>query len=242
MGLVTTSQNNSPTVLAQNNDEVESLVSQLENVDCELKNIKLPLEETRSANPPAINPILNSPKKVAKSIIGPKDPLHNNTFLSKLVEIDMGLSNLKAGPSTINDPLNADILINEHVITEEANEAARVSPVQGAVTHVSTRAAKTETQNTQPLRQQGSWKRLNKADAPSKTDRITSTVESVLSTKRVYEELSHSNVAIEAVVWFCCGRKIFKSQWKIHQSIVLMYLLRRIHLKNGVSQVSMVNQ
>ena len=79
------------------------------------------------------------------------------------------------------------------MITEEANEAARVSHVQGAVTHASTRAAKTETQNTQPPRQQGSWKRLNKADAPSKTDKITNTVESVLSTKRVYEELSHSN-------------------------------------------------
>ena len=193
MGLVTASQNNSPTVLAQNNDEVESLVSQLENVDCELKNIELPPEETRSANTPAINLILNSPKKVVKSIIGLKDPLHNNTFLSKLVEIDVGLSNLKAGPSTINDPLSADISINEHVITEEANEAARVSHVQGAVTHASTRAAKTETQNTQPPRQQGSWKRLNKADAPSKTDKITNTVESVLSTKRVYEELSHSN-------------------------------------------------
>ena len=138
MGLVTTSQNNSPTILAQNNDEVESLVSQLENVDCELKNIELPPEETRSANPPAINPILNSPRKVAKSIIGLKDPLHNNTFLSELVEIDVGLSNLKAGPSTINDPLSADISINEHVITEEANEAARVSHVQGAVTHAST--------------------------------------------------------------------------------------------------------
>ena len=138
MGLVTASLNNSPTVLAQNNDEVESLVSQLENVDCELKNIELPPEETRSANPPAINPILNSPKKVAKSIAGLKDPLHNSTLLSKLVEIDVGLSNLKAGPSTINYPLSVDISINEHVITEEANEVARVSHVQGVVTYAST--------------------------------------------------------------------------------------------------------
>ena len=49
-------------------------------------------------------------------------------------------------------------------------------------------------------------------------------------------------VAIEAVVWFCCGRMIFKSQWKIHQSTVLTHLLRKTHLKNRVSQVSTVNQ
>ena len=34
---------------------------------------------------------------------------------------------------------------------------------------------------------------MNKADSPSKTDRTTSIVESVLSTKRVFEELSHPN-------------------------------------------------
>ena len=168
-------------------------MNQIEKVDCDLKNLELPTEETQLANPPEINMNLNHLNKAANPIIDPKDPLHNDSFLSKLTEIDEGLSKLKAGPNTINDSLNAEISINEHVINEDANETVRVSQVQGTITHASTRAAITETQRTQSPRQQGSWKHLNKADSPSKTDRISSTVESVLLTKRVYEELSHPN-------------------------------------------------
>ena len=80
MGLVTVAQNNSPTILVQNNDEVELLVNKLENVVCESKNTELLPEETRSANSPAINPTLNSRKKAAKFIIDPKEPLANNSF------------------------------------------------------------------------------------------------------------------------------------------------------------------
>ena len=129
MGSVTAAKNNSPTVLAQNNDEVELLVNKLENVVCESKNTELLPEETRSANSPAINPTLNSPKKVAKFIIDPKEPWANNSFPSELTEFDVVLSNLKTEPCTINDSLNADISIKEHVITEEVKEAARVSHV-----------------------------------------------------------------------------------------------------------------
>ena len=120
-------------------------MNQIKKVDCDLKNLELPPKETQSDNPPAITLNLNSLHKAANPIIEPKDPLHNDSFLSKLTEIDEGLSKLKAGPNTINDSLNAEISINEHVINEDANEAVRVSQVQRAVTHASTLAATTET-------------------------------------------------------------------------------------------------
>ena len=105
----------------------------------------MPPVETRPASPPAINLQLNSLKKATNPIIDPKDPLHNEAFLSELAEIDEGLSKLKVGPHTINDSLIAKIPINEHVISEDANEAARVSQVQGVVNHASTFVATTET-------------------------------------------------------------------------------------------------
>ena len=49
-------------------------------------------------------------------------------------------------------------------------------------------------------------------------------------------------VEIEAVVWFCYGRKRLESQWKTRRNIVLMYLLKIMPHRSGDSQVSMVNR
>ena len=49
-------------------------------------------------------------------------------------------------------------------------------------------------------------------------------------------------VEIEAVVWFCYGRKRLESQQKTRRNIVLMYLLKIMPHRSGDSQVSMVNQ
>ncbi|KAL0006126.1 hypothetical protein SO802_013687 [Lithocarpus litseifolius] len=193
IGSVTAAQNNSPTVLAQNSDEVELLANKLENVACELREKELTHEEIRSANPTEINSVLNSPKKAAKLIIDPKETLHFSTFHSKVAEIEVVLPNLKAGPCIINKSLIDDFSIKEHVNTEGVKKAARFYQDQEAITHASTYAAKVETQETLPPRQQGSWKRVNRTDASNEKDRITSTAETTLSTKRVYEELSHPN-------------------------------------------------
>nr|POE68674.1 hypothetical protein CFP56_72709 [Quercus suber] len=116
--------------------------------------------------------------------------MQKSVFLSELAKIDEGLSKLKARPITVNESLIAKTPINVHVISEEVKEAARVSQFLEAVNHANSRVATTETQNIPPPRQQGSWKRLNKVDLPSKPVENSSTVESVLSTKRVCEELS----------------------------------------------------
>ena len=191
--LVTAVSINSPMVLEQNNQQVELLENQLEREKGDLKNIEVPPVEIRSASPLAISSHLFSPKKSANHVFESKEPVHKDAFLSELAEIDEGLSKLKAEPHKVNDSLIAKIPINAHVTSEEGKEAARVSQVLEVVNHANSSAATTETQSAQSPRQQGSWKRLNKADLPSKTDRNTSTVEFVLSTKRVYEELSYPN-------------------------------------------------
>ena len=119
--------------------------------------------------------------------------MQKDTFFFKFVEIDEGLSKLKAGPITVNDSLIAKIPINEHVTSEEVKEAVRVSQVFEKVNYANSCAATSETQTISAPRQQWSGKRLNKADLPSKPIRNSSTIESVLSTKRVFEELSHPN-------------------------------------------------
>ena len=46
---------------------------------------------------------------------------------------------------------------------------------------------------------------------------------------------------IVKVVWFSYGRIAYVSRWKIDQSIALMHLQKKIHLRNGILQVSMEN-
>ncbi|XP_030970096.1 uncharacterized protein LOC115990400 [Quercus lobata] len=156
------------------------------------KNDEPPVGE-RIASPPGINPHLrpsnNDPDQAMKS----RESTQKETFLSEIAEIDEGLSKLKAGPITVTDSLNAEAPINVHVPSEEVKEAARVSQVLESVYHANPRAATTEVQNIPSPRQQGSWKRLNRADGPSKLIGKSNTIESVLSSKRVYEELSNPN-------------------------------------------------
>ena len=66
--------------------------------------------------------------------------MQKDTFLSKLAEIDEGLSKLKARPIIVTDSLIAKIPINVHVTSEEVKEAARVSQVLEEVNYANSRA------------------------------------------------------------------------------------------------------
>ena len=156
------------------------------------KNKEPPVGE-RFASPPEINPHLFPPNNAPDQVLKSKESVQKDSFFFELVEIDEGLSKLKAGPITVNDSLIAKIPINEHVTSEEVKEAVRVSQVLEEVNYANSCAATSETQTIPAPRQQGSGKRLNKADLPSKPIGNSSTIESVLSTKRVFEELSHPN-------------------------------------------------
>ena len=156
------------------------------------KNKESPVGE-RSASPPEINLHLFPPNNASDQGLKSRESVQKDTFLSELAEIDEGLSKLKAGPIIVTNSLIAKIPINVHVTSEEVKEAARVSQVLEEVNYANSHAATSETQTIQAPRQQGSWKRLNKANLPSKPVRNSSTIESVLSTKRVFEELSNPN-------------------------------------------------
>ena len=166
-GSVTTDALNSPTVFEQSNLQDGPLENKLEReVGAVEKNDEPPVRE-RTASPPGINPHLlpsnNDPDQAMKS----RESTQKETFLSEIAEIDEGLSKLKAGPITVTDSLNADAPINVHVTSEEVKEAARVSQVLEGVYHANPRAATTEAQNIPSPRQQGSWKRLNRAMDPA---------------------------------------------------------------------------
>ena len=182
-GSVTTDALNSPTVFEQSNLQVGPLENKLDRVVGDVKKVDEPPVGERTTSPPGINPRLlpsnNDPDQVMKS----RESVQKETFLSELAKIDEGLSKLKAGPITIN----------VHVTSEEVKEAARVSQVLEGVNHAYPRAANTEAQNIPSPRQQRSWKRLNKADGPSKSAGKSSTIESMLSTKRECEDLSNPN-------------------------------------------------
>ena len=103
------------------------------------KNKEPPVAEW-SASPPEINPHLFLPNNAPDQGLKSRESVQKDTFLSKLVEIDEGLSKLKAGPITVNDSLIAKILINEHVTSEEGKEAVRVSQVLEEVNYANSRA------------------------------------------------------------------------------------------------------
>ena len=92
------------------------------------KNKEPPVGE-RFASPPEINPHLFPPNNAPDQVLKSKESVQKDTFFFELVEIDEGLSKLKAGPITVNDSLIAKIPINEHVTSEEVKEAVRVSQV-----------------------------------------------------------------------------------------------------------------
>uniref|UniRef100_A0A7N2KL61 Uncharacterized protein n=1 Tax=Quercus lobata TaxID=97700 RepID=A0A7N2KL61_QUELO len=184
---------NSPTVFEQNSQQVGPLENQLEREKGDVKKNEVPPIGARTASPPEITPHLFSPNNALNHVLESRESMQKDAFLSELAEIDEGPSKLKVGPITVNESLIAKIPINVYVTGEEVKEAAKVSQVLEGVNHANSRVATTETQNIPPPRQQGSWKRLNKADLPSKPVGNSSNVESVLSTKRVYEELSNPN-------------------------------------------------
>ena len=167
--------------------------NQLEREKGDVKKNEAPPVGVRTASPPEITPHLFSPNNALDHVLESRESMQKDAFLSKLAEIDEGLSKLKVGPITINESLIAKIPINVHVTSEEVKEKAKVSQVLEGVNHANSCVATTETQNIPPPQQQGSWKRFNKADLPNKSVRNSSNVESMLSTKRVYEELSNPN-------------------------------------------------
>lgn len=155
--------------------------------------------------PPAIILNINPPHKVFIPIITPKEPFHNDSFLSKLAEIDGSLSKLKAVSTTINDPFNAEIPMHEqsdHAINEDDKETARVCQGQGFETHATLRAVTTGKQKTQFSQQQGTWKRFNNAGVPRSTNRIASIVDSMLPTKKFMRSSLIPMVYQAKNVWF----------------------------------------
>nr|POE45742.1 hypothetical protein CFP56_46514 [Quercus suber] len=192
-GLVTTDALNSPIVFKQNSQQVGPLENQLEREKGDVKKNEEHPIGAWTASPPEITPHLFFPNNAPNHDLESRESVQKDAFLSELAEIDEGLSKLKAGKITVNESLIAKNPINVHVTSEEVKEAARVSQVLEGVNHANSCVATTKTQNISPPRQQGSWKRLNKADLPNKPVENSSTVESVLSTKRVYEELSNPN-------------------------------------------------
>lgn len=166
-------------------------MNQIDELDCDLKKFDIRITEARSETPPAFILNLNPPQKVSNPIITPTEPFHKDSFLSKLAEIDEGLLKLNV-VSTLNSEVSTNVQ-SVHVINEEAKETARVCQGQRSKNHATLRAEATGKQKIKFSQQQGTWKRLNNPDVSRSIDRIASTVDSVLSTKRVHEELSYPN-------------------------------------------------
>ena len=128
-GSVTVDEINSPTVVGQSSKQVGPLENQFEREMGDVTKNKEPPVGERFASPPEINPHLFPPNNAPDQVLKSKESVQKDTFFFELVEIDEGLSKLKAGPITINDSLIAKIPINEHVTSEEVKEVVRVSQV-----------------------------------------------------------------------------------------------------------------
>ena len=89
----------------------------------DLKN-NISVKEARNETPSLFNQILLRPHKETNPSSTPTESVHQDSFLSKLAEIDEGLSKLNA----VSTP-NSEVTRKEHsihVINEEVKETARV--------------------------------------------------------------------------------------------------------------------
>ena len=137
---ITADESNSPTVFGQSNKQVGLLENQFEREMGDVTKNKEPPVAERSASPPEINPHLFPPNNAPDQGLKSRESVQKDTFLSKLAEIDEGLSKLKARPIIVTDSLIAKIPINVHVTSEEVKEAARVSQVLEEVNYANSRA------------------------------------------------------------------------------------------------------
>lgn len=153
-----------PSNFVQHHNHEDPFVSQLEEIDCELKRFDLPNNKARAITPPTANPKLAPPQKESIPIITPtkqSQPFHIDPFLFTLVEIDKGISKLNSVSTPITGSINHDspMLVNsEHVINEAAKQTARVHLVQEFEIHAIPRANTSGKQKMQISPKQGSWK------------------------------------------------------------------------------------
>ena len=68
---------------------------QIGELDCALKNFDLPINEARPNNPSAVNTDLTPPQKIFNLRLTPSEPLPTDSFLSKLAEVNEGISKLR---------------------------------------------------------------------------------------------------------------------------------------------------
>ena len=68
---------------------------QIGELDCALKNFDLPINEAQPNNPSAVNTDLTPPQKISNLRLTPSEPLPTDSFLSKLAEVNEGISKLR---------------------------------------------------------------------------------------------------------------------------------------------------
>ncbi|KAL0008138.1 hypothetical protein SO802_009640 [Lithocarpus litseifolius] len=137
MGSVTKGQNNCSPDLAQQHTHTEPL----ENGSYDLRN-NSPINEALNDLPPLFNPSLLHTQKETDTINTPTKSVHQDSFLSKLAEIDEGLSKLNARST----PNSED--------TRDENSS------HGSENHATLQPNSTGKQEKKHTQQQGTWKRV----------------------------------------------------------------------------------
>ena len=150
----------------------------------------LSINKAQNDCPPLVNSSLLHTQKKTNPINTPNDSVHQDSFLSKLAEIDEGLSKLNARSAPNSEVTRNENLI--HAINVEV-KAARVCYAQGSETHATLQSESTGKQEKKHTQQQGTWRRVTNQVVPQSTSSTTSKEESVLQTKRTHDQLSHPN-------------------------------------------------
>ena len=125
-------------------------------------------------------------------INSPINSVQQDCFLSKLAEIDEGLSKL----SVVSAPNyeGSGKTHSSHVINEGVKVTARVCPGQGSENHApNSEEATRQKEEKKQVQNQGTWKRKTNPAATQINKCNASKEELVLPTKRSHEQLSSLN-------------------------------------------------
>ena len=183
---VTKGQNKCSPDFQQPHDSVKPL-----EIEVTAKGINRELNEALNDIPSFFNPDLIPPQKeTSPNNISINSGLQES-FLSKLAEIDEGLSKLSVvSAPNYEGPRKSH---SSHVTNEEVQETAKVCQGQGSENHAPHSEADTGQQGKNHVQQPRTWKRIYNLDVTRSTNSTASKEELVLPTKRNHEQLSHPN-------------------------------------------------
>ena len=181
MESVTEGQNKCSPDFQQPDDYVEPLEKEITD-----KGKNKDLNVTRNDNLSFLKPRLIPTQKETGPINSPINSVQQDCFLSKLAEIDEGLSKLSA-VSTPNYK-GSGKTHSSHIINEGVKVTARVCPGQGSENHApNSEEATRQKEEKKQVQNQGTWKRKTNPAATQINKCNASKEELVLPTKRSHE-------------------------------------------------------